>query len=204
MDFWNLESVRLQHRSALEFVTEQASEELRSAVLDANLESPLEAIFILWWTALGVANVMGVRKLDLDSQPSVQVGDRSYRLDFEVTPNDKEAWLAAVNLGVQYQSIGVELDGHDFHERTKEQVAHRNQRDRDLQLKGWRILHFSGSELYRCPLDVVMEVAIVATHSLNAMNVQSYVKNAARVRAEAVARIKETAPVEDDVLSRAL
>ena len=45
--------------------------------------------------------------------------------------------------------IGVECDGHDFHEKTKEQAARDKKRDRDLQALGYRVLRFSGSEIYR-------------------------------------------------------
>ena len=55
--------------------------------------------------------------------------------------------------------VAIELDGHDFHERTKEQVALRNERDRSApQADGWTVLHFSGSELVRDPLKCVQSV----------------------------------------------
>lgn len=52
----------------------------------------------------------------------------------------------------------VELDGHDFHERTKEQAARDKSRDRAFVLAGWMVLRFTGSEIYR---DV--KAAVVAT-----------------------------------------
>ncbi len=54
--------------------------------------------------------------------------------------------------------IAVEIDGHDFHERTKGQVEDRNRRDRDLQAAGWKVFHFSGAEVYRSPEKCVREV----------------------------------------------
>lgn len=45
--------------------------------------------------------------------------------------------------------IVIECDGHDFHERTKEQAAKDRSRDRELSLQGYRVLRFTGSELYR-------------------------------------------------------
>ena len=41
--------------------------------------------------------------------------------------------------------IVVEYDGHDFHEKTKDQVARDKSRVRDLEIAGWRILRFTGS-----------------------------------------------------------
>lgn len=43
----------------------------------------------------------------------------------------------------------VECDGHDFHERTKEQAAKDRSRDRDLTSNGHIIFRFTGSELFR-------------------------------------------------------
>ena len=62
--------------------------------------------------------------------------------------------------------IAVELDGHDFHEKTKAQVAYRNRRDRDLQSAGWTIFHFSGSELFREPCNCVREVMDFAARKI--------------------------------------
>lgn len=43
----------------------------------------------------------------------------------------------------------VECDGHDFHERTKEQAAHDKERDREMQIAGYRVMRFTGSEIHR-------------------------------------------------------
>lgn len=51
----------------------------------------------------------------------------------------------------------VECDGHDFHERTKEQAARDRSRDRRLQEAGIRVFRFTGSELYRDPLGCAVE-----------------------------------------------
>jgi very-short-patch-repair endonuclease len=45
--------------------------------------------------------------------------------------------------------IVVECDGHDFHEKTKEQAASDKRRDRDIQIAGWKVLRFTGSEIWR-------------------------------------------------------
>jgi len=46
----------------------------------------------------------------------------------------------------------IECDGHDFHERTKEQAARDRSRDRDAQEAGYMMLRYTGSEIYRDPL----------------------------------------------------
>lgn len=45
----------------------------------------------------------------------------------------------------------VECDGHDFHEKTKEQAAHDKARDRAFLEDGWPVMRFTGSEIYRDP-----------------------------------------------------
>lgn len=43
----------------------------------------------------------------------------------------------------------IECDGHDFHERTKEQAQRDKSRDRKLSSHGFTVLRFTGSEVYR-------------------------------------------------------
>jgi very-short-patch-repair endonuclease len=58
--------------------------------------------------------------------------------------------------GFQGRAIGgedtrravIECDGHDFHERTKEQARYDRRRDREVQGFGLPILRFTGSEIY--------------------------------------------------------
>lgn len=48
-------------------------------------------------------------------------------------------------------STFIECDGHDFHERTKEQAARDRARDRAIQTAGHPILRFTGSEIHKDP-----------------------------------------------------
>jgi len=52
----------------------------------------------------------------------------------------------------------VECDGHDFHERTKEQAARDRARDRLAQYEGLPVLRFTGSEIWNDPMAVAEEV----------------------------------------------
>lgn len=49
----------------------------------------------------------------------------------------------------RFQYLFIECDGHDFHERTKEQAARDRGKDRLFQTSGIPILRFTGSEIYR-------------------------------------------------------
>lgn len=71
--------------------------------------------------------------------PQAQVG--KYRADFLVV--SKFACSPTVH------HVVVECDGHDFHEKTKEQAARDKARDRDMATLGCHVLRFTGSEIYR-------------------------------------------------------
>lgn len=47
------------------------------------------------------------------------------------------------------KTIVVECDGHDFHERTKDQAQCDKKRDRELQSEGYKVYRFTGSEIFR-------------------------------------------------------
>jgi very-short-patch-repair endonuclease len=76
-----------------------------------------------------------------------QVGE--YRLDFAIEvrpPVGPPSW------------IGVECDGHEFHERTKEQAARDKSRDRSLTAQGFRMLRFTGSEIHRDNMACALQI----------------------------------------------
>ena len=52
----------------------------------------------------------------------------------------------------------VECDGHDFHERTKEQAERDRSKDRAIQAANIPILRFTGREIWRGPAQVAMEI----------------------------------------------
>lgn len=121
------------------------------------IESPLQAIFWVWFEAEVKCDIMTVASedwelpdLDPEREVTCSSGEK-YRLDFAVTLKDPAPLIVRSDLGFREFKIAVELDGHDFHERTPEQVALRNRRDDDLAHDGWRVLHFSGQEIHRHP-----------------------------------------------------
>lgn len=60
--------------------------------------------------------------------------------------------------GVAAAWLAIECDGHEFHERTKEQAARDRARDRALQEAGLTIFRFTGSEIYRDPFGCADQV----------------------------------------------
>lgn len=145
----NKESLVALHRnvacSFAKMMTQEENEtvikriERRMEAITKCCESPLEDIFAWYWTAFSECQPFGDSRLVLE--PQTWFDDREfgqYRFDFSVVLEQ---------LGPL--KIAIELDGHTFHEKTREQVNRRNDKDRRMQLHGWKMLHFSGDELLR-------------------------------------------------------
>lgn len=84
----------------------------------------------------------------------VQVGD--WRVDFMIHHYQH---LSFDGKKGEWQSLIVECDGHEFHERTKEQAARDRSRDRRATSNSVPIFRFTGSELWGDPLGCAKQVA---------------------------------------------
>jgi hypothetical protein len=112
---------------------------------------PESAEYVLYKSKL--KRVVGGWNAIGDPEAKVLVAQRGagkYRLDFAIVPVDGSPGIA------------IEVDGHDYHERTKEQAKHDKRRDRWLQRHGWRALHFTGSEVFADPAKCALEVTAMA------------------------------------------
>jgi very-short-patch-repair endonuclease len=83
------------------------------------IESPIEQLF--WDYAM-------VRVYGIVPQHKIE----NYRVDFAV-PDKK---------------VAIELDGHDYH-KTKKQRTYDAERERNIELLGWKVIRFTGSEVYK-------------------------------------------------------
>lgn len=94
-------------------------------------------------------------EVSLKIQPQVPIED--YRIDCLLTMQVIEQFDD--DLRIFSKQVVVECDGHEFHERTKEQVAKDKQRDRFLQTRSLTVFHFTGSEIwtdvFKCAEEVV-------------------------------------------------
>jgi very-short-patch-repair endonuclease len=73
--------------------------------------------------------------------PQVVVADGKYRIDF----------------GDPTRKIGVELDGYEFHS-SKDQFTKDRERQRELEMLGWRLIRFSGREVHNDSQDCVRQL----------------------------------------------
>ncbi len=107
-------------------------------------KSPIEKIFYMAYCLMDFdINEGKYRYLTLYPQKEVNVGNKKYYLDFCFIAED-----------CGYESdykLAIECDGHDFHEKTKEQVIRDNERTLDLKMAGYDLLRFSGSQIYNEP-----------------------------------------------------
>lgn len=137
------------------------------------IQSPIEEIMLVGFLvaqSLGSAQTRVARDFDgIDSAqdwcgdernpeiqivPQVSIPKTRYTADFLV-----RFWRHSQN---KWEYIVVECDGHDFHERTKEQATHDKKRDRDLTELGYKVLRFTGSEIWKNPFQCVQSVLRVA------------------------------------------
>jgi hypothetical protein len=147
----------------------------------AACESPIEQVFIgtLWSIAPGVlsewisdlemaavlpggqtfGNPFAYKSLTIEVQPKVG----KFRADFRITytqcvpdfDNRDAQGIPGSKAGKT--DVIVECDGHDFHDRTKKQVARDKARDRAMVSGGDKVFRFSGSEIWKDPVQCADE-----------------------------------------------
>ena len=116
-------------------------------------ESPIEQLLSLYLTNLQISFNNWNPFIELTNfVPNQEIeckNGEKYRLDFYFI-------VAYKNQETKY--FGIECDGYEFHQKTKEQVEYDNQRERDLQNEGIEIIRFSGSEIWKNPYKCANEV----------------------------------------------
>lgn len=138
----------------------------RAALVGA---SPIETVFAIWFAAWSQLSPGPRRQITLRPQHEIRCEERTYRVDFALVPTHPVLETFARQTAQFPLPIAVELDGHAFHERTREQVQSRDRRDRDLLNQNWRLFHFSGSELIANPAAVVDEVLEAASPHMQSL-----------------------------------
>lgn len=79
----------------------------------------------------------------LKPQHKIEINRNVYYADFLVCELADEKMTET--------NLIIEIDGHDFHEKTKEQVKRDKERELELKMAGYDILRFSGSQVYQQP-----------------------------------------------------
>ncbi|GJM43456.1 MAG: hypothetical protein DHS20C21_02980 [Gemmatimonadota bacterium] len=139
---------------AFEYALGRRREDLfeRQAVVDCEwamhkCQSPIEELF-----ALGLVSLAGEEEV-LKFEHGNEMGGPDYVRtlvfqQFEILNYRADFFLQRVcDHEKSVRQIVVECDGHDFHDRTKEQARRDKKRDREMQVY-CPVLRFTGSEIY--------------------------------------------------------
>lgn len=123
-------------------------------------DSPIERVF---WGALNVMAKGEYCDINIGAPPDThdrgiwvlpQARIGRYKADFLIA--------CCPAKGVPMARVIVELDGHAFHDRDQKQRSYEKRRDRELQGLGYKVLHFTGSDVvadpYRCAHEVLQQV----------------------------------------------
>ena len=114
-------------------------------------DSPIEKIL---YVALDLVFFLRIKefkdfRLDITPQMTIEDNHKTYRADFGINIYDfKDDEIVFV----------VECDGYEFHQKTKEQVKHDNEREMRLKLLGYDVLRFSGTQIYENPMKCANDI----------------------------------------------
>lgn len=137
------------------------SDEMYANCLEMSMKSPIEHLF---WIA---ANLL-CDSVYNDVNPEVEYsrdGNHKYGTGIYIQ-QQYPIGTYKVDFLISQHGIGpdevltpvvVELDGHAFHDKDKRQRAYEKARDRFLVKSGYRVLHFTGSEVVADPFKVAFE-----------------------------------------------
>lgn len=134
-------------------------------------ESPIEVIFAYYYDRCLAESGKNEETFYMTPQETITTdNNKNYRVDFFLECyfyKDTEEY---------YSNLIIECDGHEFHEKTKQQVKKRNERDYDLKLSGYDVIHFSGSEIYNEPEKCVEKVLEYLKKNLRNTNTSELLK----------------------------
>ncbi len=107
--------------------------------------------------------------------PQSNIGD--YRVDFLLEYIEVRHDIIVDRSREYSTKLIIECDGHDFHEKTRQQVRRDKARDRNLKSCGYEIFHFAGSEIWNNPIAYAAQ-AVRFLELRTAEKREEYIKNA--------------------------
>jgi len=123
-------------------------------------ESPVEQLLALALEEIDIVKTSFynpfVDVVAVDPQQDVECNGKVYRTDFLIPVIYKNQGIGTKKDARKI--FVIECDGHEFHQKTKEQVEKDYQRVRDLQMEMYEVIRFSGTEIWRNPHKCAMEI----------------------------------------------
>lgn len=141
---------------------ERFRQDMHAECLEGGMQSPIEDLFWIACRLLCKAYYHDVNPTPLGLNekgepelaggiyiaPQSKVG--RYKVDFVISQ-------FGVGPDEILTPVAVELDGHDFHDKDKRQRSYEKARDRDLVRAGFKVLHFTGSDVVKDPFACAWE-----------------------------------------------
>jgi len=123
-----------------------------------DISSPIEQIYYLAASILFYEENNNLFDMPIP-QYEIQCNDNKYIADFFYSNEDAKNISKDQGHEYQYSDIRVvvECDGHKFHKKTKKQVVRDNERQMAIQLSGYDIIRFSGSQICENPMKCAKE-----------------------------------------------
>ncbi|SDQ42975.1 DUF559 domain-containing protein [Pseudoxanthomonas sp. CF125] len=139
---------------------------LSEAYNAADTGSPIEDQMLgaLLWLYMDWAEFPKIDFINGPADHKKQFGDTEH-LEFWITPQAeiggyKADFLVWFKLKNKVGGLAIECDGHAFHEKTKEQASRDKARDRAFITAGFPALRFSGSDIFRDPLNCLEQIKL--------------------------------------------
>lgn len=141
--------------------SDRFSQEMHANCLERGLESPIEDLFWIACHAMCKANYLDINPEPIFTKncepelvsgiyikPQAKIG--TYKVDFLISQH-------GIGPDDVLKPIVVELDGHDFHDKDKRQRSYEKARDRYLIKQGYKVFHYTGSDVVADPFKVAFE-----------------------------------------------
>lgn len=142
--------VKALPKKTQEFIYNKLWEEVGILLCEIeHCESPIEQLLALALSEKAHIIKKFARDYYIETQTEIGEINKIYRVDFSIEVIDKND---------KAHDFVIECDGHDYHEKTKEQARRDKSRDRYLQRKGYTVIRFTGSEIYEDPYSCAKEV----------------------------------------------
>ena len=137
-------------------VIREYSETIAPSYFEPVCESPIEVVF---GSAFHLCCALHGTPLQVLRDLTGSIGDGPFIVPQFTVGRYRADFLLGVGAdrGRLSRCVIVECDGHDFHEKTKEQAARDKARDRELLVSVAKVIRFTGSEMHSKPYECADE-----------------------------------------------